>query len=108
MQDKKKRREKGFICHLCGKEMSSGSKWYHLNAVHQLVSDSKFQLIAMSEFNSQNTPSDGARETSMRDVRQGVHNQDHSEAAHDHPHRGQALRLRVLRQDLSQPRLLSR
>ena len=56
MQDKKKRREKGFICHLCGKEMSSGSKWYHLNAVHQLVSDSKFQFIAMTEFNSQNTP----------------------------------------------------
>ena len=56
MQDKKKRREKGFICHLCGKEMSSGSKWYHLNAVHQLVSDSTFQFIAMTEFNSQNTP----------------------------------------------------
>ena len=56
MQDKKKRREKGFICHLCGKEMSSGSKWYHLNAVHQLVSNSKFQFIAMTEFNSQNTP----------------------------------------------------
>ena len=37
MQVKKKQREKGFICHLCGREMSSGSKWYHLKIFHQVV-----------------------------------------------------------------------
>ena len=109
MQDKKKRREKGFICHLCGREMSSGSKWYHLKAFHQVaIQVTSSTVTVTSVVNTQNTPLDGARETSMRNVWQGVHHQDHSEAAHDHPHRGQALRLRVLRQDLPKPRLLSR
>ena len=37
IQDKKKQREKGFICHLCGREMSCGSKWYHLKIFHRVL-----------------------------------------------------------------------
>ena len=41
MQDKKEKRGKGFICHLCGRVMSFGSKWYHLKIFHQVVESCK-------------------------------------------------------------------